>query len=139
MSSVALTASTMAVMGSSMASRISLGRDHDRLGQTGDEVAPADLGRQLLLERPRRAQRQLDLLGGALAEREGVLLLHELHDGVVELVAGHPHRLARDDAAEGDDGHLGGAAADVDDHVAGRLLTRADPAPMAAAMGSSMM
>ena len=34
------------------------------------------------------------------------------------------HRLERDDAAEGDDRGLAGAAADVDDHVADRLVDR---------------
>ena len=44
----------------------------------------------------------------------------------------------RDDAAERDDRDLGRAAADVDDHVAGGLGT-GRPAPIAAAIGSSMM
>ena len=40
--------------------------------------------------------------------------------------------------AEGDHGHLGGAAADVDHHVpAGSCTGR--PTPIAAAIGSSMM
>ena len=43
---------------------------------------------------------------------------------LVELVAADPDRLAGDDAAERDDRDLGGAAADVDDHVAGRLVHR---------------
>ena len=99
-----------------------LGGGDDRLGQPGDEVATPDLGVQLLLERAGRAEGDLDLLGGALAEGEAVLLLDELDDGLVELVAADADRLAGDDAAEGDDGHLGGAAADVDDHVAGGLV-----------------
>src|ERR1044072_1777821 len=33
-------------------------------------------------------------------------------------------RLRGDDPAQRDDGHLGGAATDVDDHVAGRLADR---------------
>ena len=33
-------------------------------------------------------------------------------------------RVVDDDAAEGDDGDLGGAAADVDDHAADRLVDR---------------
>ena len=94
----------------------------DRLRQAGDEVAAADLGVQLLLERPGRAEGDLDLFGGALAEGEAVLLLDELDDRLVELVAADADRLAGDDAAERDDRDLGGAAADVDDHVAGRLL-----------------
>ena len=52
-----------------------LGRGDDRLRQTRDEVPTADLGVQLLLELAGGADRDLDLLGGALAEREAVLLL----------------------------------------------------------------
>src|SRR5690606_42125900 len=66
------------------------------------DALPIYLGVHLLLEGPGRAQRDLDLLGGAVADGEGVLLLDELHDGVVELVATHPDGLAGHDAAEGD-------------------------------------
>ena len=45
-------------------------------------------------------------------------------DLLVHLVAGGADRVALDDAAEGDDGDLGGAAADVDDHAAGRVHDR---------------
>ena len=72
----------------------------------------------------RGADRDLDVLGGALAEQEAVLLLDVLDDRVVQLVAGDPDGLGGDDAAERDDGDLGGAAADVHDHVAGGLVHR---------------
>jgi hypothetical protein len=42
-------------------------------------------------------------------------------DRLVHLVAAHAEGLGDDDAAEGDDGDLARAAADVDDHVPGRL------------------
>ena len=101
-----------------------LGGQLDGARQAADEVATADVGGQLLLHRPGRAHLDLDLLGRAVADREGELLLDVLHHGVVELVAGDPHRLRGDDAAERDHGDLGGAAADVDDHVARRLVDR---------------
>src|SRR5918994_614240 len=101
-----------------------VGRGDDRLRQAGHEVAAADLGVDLLQQRPGRAEGDLDLLGRTVADGEAVLLLHEADDRVVELVARHPHRLARHDATEADNGHLGRAAADVDDHVPGRLLDR---------------
>ena len=91
-------------------------------GQTGDEVASAHLGVELLLERPRARELHLHLFGGALTERERVLALHEVDDRFVELVAADAARLAHDDAAERDHRDLGGAAADVDDHVAGGLV-----------------
>ena len=53
-----------------------------------------------------------------------VLALDVLDDGLVHLVAADAHGLRKDDAGERDDGDLGGAAADVDDHVAGRLGDR---------------
>ncbi len=92
------------------------------LRQAADQIAAADLGGELLLQGPGRAEGDLDLLAGALAEGQRVLLLHELDDRVVELVAGDTDRLAGHDATEGDDRDLGRAAADVDDHVAGGLL-----------------
>ena len=45
-------------------------------------------------------------------------------DRLVHLVAADAEGLAHDDAAEADHGDLGGAAADVDDHVPGRLGDR---------------
>ena len=42
-------------------------------------------------------------------------------DAAVHLVAGDADRAADDHAAEGDDGNLGRAATDVDDHAPGRL------------------
>ncbi len=99
-----------------------VGARDDRLGQSSHQVATADLGMQFFLERPSRAERDLDLFGGALTEGEAVLLLDELDDGVVELVATHADGLAGDHATERDHGHLGGTATDVDDHVAGRFV-----------------
>ena len=99
-----------------------LGRRHDGLRKAGHEVAAADLGVELLLELVGRPERDLDLLGRPLAEGEAVLLLDERDDRLVELVAADPDRLADDDAAERDHRDLCRAAADVDDHVAGRLV-----------------
>ena len=73
-------------------------------------------------QREGRAEGHLHLLGGALPQHQGVLLLHPRDDRLVEVVAGRADAHAGDDAAEADHGDLGGAAADVDDHVAGRLV-----------------
>src|SRR5665647_71264 len=100
------------------------GRKDDRLGQTGHEVAAADLGLLLLRQRVRGADLELDLLRRLAADQELVLLLDVTDDGFVEFVAADTDGLADDDAAERDDGHLAGAAADVDDHAAGRLGDR---------------
>src|SRR5690606_28054199 len=54
----------------------------------------------------------------------GVLLLEPADDGLVQIVAGGADRHAGDDPAERDDGDLRGAAPDVDDHVARRLVYR---------------
>src|SRR5258706_14682470 len=70
------------------------------------------------------AARHLDLLGVPLAERQRVLLLTEVDDRLIELVAAYPDRLSRHDAAQRDHGDLGRAAADVHDHIAGRLVDR---------------
>ena len=105
-----------------------LGGGDDGLGQARDQVSAADLGVELLLERPGGPEGDLHLFGRALAERQAVLLLDVLDDRLVELVAADAHRLAGHDAAEGDHRHLGGAAADVDDHVARGFLHR-QPGP----------
>src|SRR5262249_46137753 len=55
-------------------------------------------------------------------ERERVFLLDEVDDRVVELVARDANRLTGNDATQRDDGDFGGAATDVDDHVAGRFV-----------------
>ncbi len=79
---------------------------------------------QLLLEPERGADLELDLLRGLRPYEELVLLLDVVDDRLVHLVAADPHALGDDDAAERDDRDLGRAAADVDDHVPGRIGDR---------------
>ena len=98
--------------------------EHDRLGKTGDEVATPDLGGRLVGVRPGGPDRHLHLLGGALAEHEVVFLLDPGDDRLVELVTADADALGDDDAAERDDGDLGGATTDVDHHRSGRLVDR---------------
>ena len=74
--------------------------------------------------RPRGADLELDLLGGLLADQQLVLALDVVDDRLVHLVAADAEALGDDDPAERDHGDLGGAAADVDDHVPGRLGDR---------------
>ena len=103
-----------------------------------DEVAPLDLHREVLArDRVGRAELELDLLGVPLAHEQAVVLADVLDDRGVHLVARDPDRLAVDDAGQRHHRDLGGAAADVDDHVGARLGHR-QPAPSAAAIGSSM-
>ncbi len=101
-----------------------LGGEDDRLRQAGDQVAAADLRLHLLAHPPRRADLELDLLGGLLADQQLVLALDVVDDRLVHLVAADAEALGDDDAAERDHGDLGRAAADVDDHVPGRLGDR---------------
>src|SRR5215470_9235782 len=103
--------------------------DHDRLGNTVDEVTPLDFHRATLpTHRIGRAEGHLDLLRAALAHEQVVVLFDVLHDRLVHLVAGDADRLRVDDARQRNDGHLGGSASDVDDHVAAGLLDR-QPSP----------
>src|SRR5262249_49854706 len=94
--------------------------DHG-LRQPGQHVPTADLGLDLVAQVEGGADLELDLLGRLLADEQLVLGLDVLDDRLVHLVAADAHALADDDAAERDDGDLGGAAPDVDDHVPGRL------------------
>ena len=71
-----------------------------------------------------RADLELDLLGGLLADQELVLVLAVVDDRLVLLVASDSDRLRDDDPAQGDHGHLAGAATDVEDHASGGLGDR---------------
>ena len=101
-----------------------LGRQDHRLRQPGHQVAAADLGLVLVLGRVGRADGHLDLLRRALADGDAVLAPHVVLDRGVDVERADAHRLERDDAAEADDRRLARAAADVDDHVADRLVDR---------------
>src|SRR5207248_7199190 len=95
--------------------------EDDRLRQAREHVPPANLGLQLLAQIPRGADLELDLLRGLLTDQELVVALDVIDDRLVHLVAADAQRLRDDDPAERDDGDLGGAAADVDDHVPRRF------------------
>ena len=122
---VSLTVSTIWATDGSMASRI--------------WSAPTSTlrGRPVSRSRPRRVTRcashspgigradgDLDVLRGPLAEEQVVLAAGERDDVLVHLVAADADRARHDDAAEGDDRDLGRAAADVDDEAARRLADR---------------
>ena len=122
---VSLTVSTICATDGSMASRI--------------WSAPTSTlrGRPVSRSRPRSVTRwasqspgiggpdgDLDVLRRALAEEQVVLAPGERDDVLVHLVAADPDAPADDDAAEADDRHLRGPAADVDDQAAGRLADR---------------
>src|SRR5436309_10070450 len=96
-------------------------RDLDGLRHTGHEVAALDLHGLELRAGIGRADGDLDQLGGPLADEQVVLPLDVLDDRLVHLVAADADRLGEHDARERDHGDLGGAAADVDHHVARRL------------------
>ena len=100
----------------------------DRRRQAGDQMPAADPEGQLLLQRQRRADLDLDLLGRARADRQLVDVADVVRDRLVHLVAADPDRAEHDDPAERDHRHLRGAAADVDDEPADRLLDR-QPGP----------
>jgi hypothetical protein len=87
-------------------------------------MAPPHLGDLLLLQRHGRAQLDLDRLGGARADGQLMDRAYVVGDRLVHLIAADSDRARDDDAAERDDRHLTGAAADVDDHAPHRLLDR---------------
>ena len=63
----------------------------------------------------------LDELGRGVAHQHAVVAADVIDDGIVKTVATHTGRALVDNAAQGDDAHLGGAAADVDHHGAAGL------------------
>ncbi len=101
-----------------------LRREHDRLRHAAHEVATAHLGLVLVVGREHRADRELDLLGGALADGEAVLPPHVALDRGVDVERPDADRFERDHATQRDHRDLARAAADVDDHVPERLVDR---------------
>src|SRR2546426_2811033 len=95
--------------------------NHQGLGYALHKVAPFDLHRQLLVERERRADVDLDLLRGALADQQVVLALDVLDDVLVHAVARDAHRSRVDDPGHRDHRDVRRPPADVHDHVARRL------------------
>ena len=77
-----------------------------------------------VFRRAGRADLLLDALGGAFADQQVMVAADIGDDRLVHLVAADPHRAGIDDAAERQHRDLGGAAADVDHHRAGRLGDR---------------
>jgi len=74
--------------------------------------------------RPRTSDGQLDLLGRALADGDTVLAPDEGLNGGVDVEASAADGLGCHHAAQGDHRRLRGPTADVDDHVADRLVDR---------------
>ena len=118
------TAPRIAWIGSSIASRISSGVSTIVFGMPLMRSRPANLGLVLVVGGEHRADGELHLFGGALTDGQAVLAAHVALDGGVDVERPDPHRLERDDATEGDHRDLAGATADVDDHVAERLVDR---------------
>ena len=65
-----------------------------------------------------------DFLGRALTDRQIKVLLNILHNGIVHFITGHPHRMNGYQTTQRDQTNLGGAAADIHDHIADRLHHR---------------
>src|SRR5207237_9914032 len=97
--------------------------DDDFLGDAVHQVASLDLHDPAfaVLRHAGRADLLLDALGAAFADQEVMVAADIRDDRLVHLVAADPHRAGIDDAAEREDRDLGRAAADIDDHRAGRL------------------
>src|SRR3989344_1859383 len=90
---------------------------HDVLGQSGDEIPPPQLRLHFLLAL--HGGTDLDLHGfrGLFADGQGILLFDVIGEGLIELVAGHPHARPGYDVPQGDDRDLGCPAAHVDYHM----------------------
>ena len=65
-----------------------------------------------------------DIFGHPIADEKVEVITGKLLDVFGQLIAGDAQRPAGDDAAERDDGHLGGAATDIDDEVPAWFLDR---------------
>ena len=94
------------------------GADRDDRRQAVHEVAAADFHLAAVCGGVHGADRLFEHFGGALTDENAVFPADVGDDRLVELVARDTDGACENDAAEGQNGHLGGAAADVDDHGA---------------------
>ena len=100
-----------------------LGLDGHFLGLLGVHVLTGDdhVALATVLEGKDGADLDLDDLGRALADLNAQKVAQMHGNGLVETIAGQTQRAGGHDAAERDDGHLRGTAADVHHHGAGGL------------------
>ena len=63
------------------------------------------------------ADLDLDFFGVLIADHKVVGFFHMVDDGFIKIIAGGADGFADGDVGQGDDGDLGGAAADIDDHA----------------------
>ena len=87
-----------------------------------DKITAAHLHGQLVLHRHCGADFYFYPLGGFFPDAEVIGFLYKVGYRVVEPVARALNRCGSDDASQGNYGHVGGAASDVDHHVTVRLL-----------------
>ena len=71
-----------------------------------------------------RTNADLDLLGGGFTDHEAVGLFEVIGDALGDFITGNPDRFALHGRAEAQDGDIGGATADVDNHAADGLGNR---------------
>ena len=123
-SSVAWIAAMISASGEAIAWRTSSEVSTISRGRPEARSRPRIDGLDLLRQRDRGADGELDRLGALRADRHPVLEPDVVRDRVVEVVAADAQRARDDEAAERDHGDLGRAAADVDDHAPDRLGDR---------------
>src|SRR6185295_9705125 len=95
-----------------------VGRDREAARHAFAQVAALDLHLLHFGAGKGRTDALLDAFGSGLADQHAVIAADVVDDGLVELVAADAHTALPHHAAEADDAHLGGAAADVDHHRA---------------------
>ena len=89
--------------------------DAHGLGQTGDQVAAGHIHVGLLGAGDSRAQIDLQLLSGALADVQAVLAPQMTDDGIAEGIAAHFDTVLHQHPVGGDDADIGHTCADIHD------------------------
>ena len=105
------------------------GSDGEHPGQAGHQAAALDLHAHFLFPGIDTANGHFQLFCCALTDEHIVLAAHIFDDGIVKLIAGHLDGSAFHHAAQRNDRHIGGTAADVHNHIAvglGNLNAGAD-------------
>ena len=80
--------------------------------------------RLIFFHRDRRANGDLDILGGWLTDDQPILFSCICHNRIIQLHTADADRVGGDNAVEGNDGGFTHAAAQINDHVAGGCADR---------------
>ena len=97
------------------------GIDFNGLRQTGKQVTTTDFHFFFLFQRVSGTDGDFDFFRGSVTDSQVKFTFDVVDNGAVQSITGYTQGCAGNDAAQGNDCHFAGTAADVNDHAAGRF------------------